>query len=167
MNNLVSSSLLNNIVETMLKVIVGSTMLLAHNNVVQVPISCLGILHICNLWILLRKICSGSACYATAPLHKQLVSHCISTLSSQSERALYGGHIKQSVGCRQRSRFFPVETFVSREDFLPISGFVPRTLASKTDDTALFCEKKDARFSKKEVVKHCDANYCKPLLFTR
>ena len=107
MNNLVSSSLLNNIVETMLKIIVGSTMLLAHNNVVQVPISCLGILHTCNLWILLRKICSGSACYAIAPLHKQLVSHCLSTLSSQSERALYGGQIKQSVGCRQRSRFLP------------------------------------------------------------
>ena len=37
MNNLVASSLLNNIVETMLNNIVGPTMLLAHdNNVIQV-----------------------------------------------------------------------------------------------------------------------------------
>ena len=35
MNNVVASSLLNNIVETMMNNIVGATMLLMHDNVVQ------------------------------------------------------------------------------------------------------------------------------------
>ena len=35
MNNVVASSLLNNIVETMINNIVGATMLLMHDNVVQ------------------------------------------------------------------------------------------------------------------------------------
>ena len=79
-----------------------------------------------------KAVCktTGSACYALAPLPKQLVCHCVSTRSSQSGRVLYqtcsqnwfdtskimdGGYIKQSVGCRQRSLSFPVENSTSRE----------------------------------------------------